>query len=302
MVAFYALAVYFAFRRWRKGRPQRRWVSRLEWAVYGVALIGAICILYAYYVEPYWPQVTHVSLHSSKLPPGSHLRIVHFADLHSDGKVRLEKRLPGIIRDQHPDLITFAGDTVVRREGVPLAQEVFSQLSAIAPTYVVLGNWDVDMAQKWNQSFQDPSFFSGTGVHNLSAQADSIQIRGIPLWIAGAATNQEYLLPSLLATAPPDQYSILVFHFPDEVETVQQDKIDLYLAGHTHCGQIDLPFYGALITYSKYDKKYERGLHAIGNSWIYVNCGIGLEGHPPRARFLARPEITVIDLSSESVK
>lgn len=285
--------------RLRKWKPERRWTSFLEWALYVSALIGTICIVYAYKIEPYWPQVTHVSLHSAKLRPGSHLRIVEIADLHCDGKIRLEKRLPEIIREQHPDLIAYAGDTVMRPEGVPVAREVLSQLSAIAPTYVVMGNWDVEMARKWRENSQEPSFFAGTGTHYLNAQGESIQIHGTPLWIAGAGTHQEDLLPTLLAGAPEDQFSILIFHFPDEVNVVHQDKIDLYLAGHTHCGQVALPFYGALMTYSRFDKKYERGLHALGSSWLYVNCGIGLEGHPPRARFLARPEITVIEISNQ---
>ena len=270
----------------------------LEFSLYVSALIGTGCIVYAYEVEPYWPQITHVALHNSKVPAGKHLRIVAISDLHCDGRIRLEKRLPAIIREQNPDLIAYAGDTVMRPEGVPVAHEVLSQLAAIAPTYVVLGNWDVEMVRKWRENFQSPSFFAGTGAHYLNAQADSIQIHGTPVWIAGAGTNQEYLLPTLLAGAPKDQFSILLFHFPDEVNIVQHDKIDLYLAGHTHCGQIALPFYGALVTYSRFDKKYERGLHAVGSSWLYVNCGIGLEGHPPRARFLARPEITVLDISN----
>lgn len=188
----------------------------------------------------------------------------------------------------------------MRREGVPLAHEVFSQLSTIAPTYVVLGNWYVELAREWHQSLQDPSFFDGTGVHNLTGQVDSVLIAGTPVWIAGATTNQTRLLPALLAGAPRDQLSILLFHFPDEVDVVDQNKIDLYFAGHTHCGQIALPFYGALITFSRFDKKFERGLHSIGDSRLYVNCGIGLEGHAPRARFLCRPEITVFDISAAS--
>ena len=287
------------FLRLRKWKPSRRWISVLEFTLYGSALIGAGCLIYAYEVEPYWPQVTHVSLHSSKLPSRKRVRIVEISDLHCDGRIRLEKRLPAIIREQHPDLIAYAGDTVMQHEGVPTAREVLTQLAAIAPTYVVLGNWDVMMVSKWRESFQAPSFFAGTRVHYLNAQAESVQIHGVQVWIAGAGTHQEDLLPTLLAGAPKDQLSILLFHFPDEVDAVQQNKIDLYLAGHTHCGQVALPFYGALMTYSKYDKKYERGLHSIGSSWLYVNCGIGLDRFQPRARFLARPEITVLDISGD---
>ena len=294
------MAGWFAFRRLRKWKPASRWIARFEFLLYFLVSIGTLCIIYAHIIEPYWPEVTHVSLRSPKLRPGTRLRIVQISDLHCDATVRLEKRLPEMIRAEHPDLIVFTGDTVNGIEGVPVARELLAQLRNIAPTYAVLGNWDVGLLRRWRQTFQQPSFFEGTGIHNLTGQAGSVDVAGTRIWIAGAATSQERLLPALLAATPPDQFSILLFHFPDEVEVVQQNKIDLYLAGHTHGGQIALPFYGALVTFSRFDKKYERGLHAIGGSWLYVNRGIGLEGFPPKARFLSRPEITVFDISSAS--
>ena len=74
--------------------------------------------------------------------------------------------------------------------------------------------------------------------------------------------------------------------------------VDLHLAGHTHGGQVALPFYGAVITLSKYGKRYERGLYREEGTWLYVNRGIGLEGRfAPRVRFFARPEVTLIEIS-----
>jgi predicted MPP superfamily phosphohydrolase len=82
---------------------------------------------------------------------------------------------------------------------------------------------------------------------------------------------------------------------------MEASKIDLYLAGHTHGGQVALPFYGALITLSKTGKKYESGLHHLSNTYMYTNRGIGMEGgKAPRVRFCARPEVTVIDISNSS--
>ncbi|HZU29994.1 MAG TPA: metallophosphoesterase, partial [Candidatus Angelobacter sp.] len=248
---------------------------------------------YAYTVEPYWPEITHVSLSSPKLH--APLRIVHISDLHCDGTVRLEKRLPELIRQQHPDLIAFTGDTFVKEEAVPQAKELLAQLAAIAPTYVVLGNWDSEWARVWHQNVAHPAFFEGTNVHNLAGHGESLAMQ-----MTGAASNQQRLVPGLIQEVPANEFSIFLFHFPDEVELVAPSRVDLYLAGHTHGGQIALPFYGALMTLSKYDKKYESGLHRIGSAWLYVNRGIGLEGHPPRARFFARPEITVIDVAPQS--
>ena len=60
-----------------------------------------------------------------------------------------------------------------------------------------------------------------------------------------------------------------------------------------------LPWYGAMITLSKTGKMYESGLYRVGGTWLYVNRGIGMEGGPaPRVRFLARPEITILELTS----
>jgi hypothetical protein len=71
----------------------------------------------------------------------------------------------------------------------------------------------------------------------------------------------------------------------------------LYLCGHTHGGQVALPFYGAIITLTKYGKKYEAGMYEVGDSLLYVNRGLGLDSRwLPKVRFFARPEIAVFDI------
>jgi predicted MPP superfamily phosphohydrolase len=277
-------------------------VTRHEKVLYALALLGLICFCYAYAVEPYWPEITHVEIRSAKLPAGSRsIRIVHFSDLHSDGKDRLESRLPELVRAEHPDLIFFTGDTVVNRAGVPLARRVFTELSTIAPVYAVAGNWDDAVVGYWRGNIRSPDYFKGTGVHYLYEDLVVTEVGGTRLWIAGVDFDEARRIPALLEKVPVNEFSVLLHHTPDEVDAARQYGIDLYCAGHTHGGQIALPLYGALITYSRYDKKYERGLHQLSpSSWLYVNRGIGLEGHPPKARFFARPEITVIEISAAS--
>lgn len=61
-----------------------------------------------------------------------------------------------------------------------------------------------------------------------------------------------------------------------------------------------LPFYGALVTLSKFGKRYEAGLYHEGDTWLYVNRGIGMEGGPaPRVRFCARPELTILEIAGK---
>ncbi len=61
-----------------------------------------------------------------------------------------------------------------------------------------------------------------------------------------------------------------------------------------------MPVYGAIITFAKYGKRYEAGEYKVGDMVLYVNRGLGLEGKAPiKARFFARPEITVFDIKPE---
>ena len=96
---------------------------------------------------------------------------------------------------------------------------------------------------------------------------------------------------------PSDAVHIFAHHYPDEIYEAAKHGVDLYLAGHTHGGQVALPLYGALVTLSRYGKRFEAGLYHVGETALYVSRGIGMEGGTaPRVRFWARPEIAVIDL------
>ena len=106
-------------------------------------------------------------------------------------------------------------------------------------------------------------------------------------------------IDTALDRVPADAFTILLYHYPDEVERARKRRVDLYCAGHTHGGQVALPLYGALLTLSRSGKKYEAGLYRVGETWLYVNRGIGMEGSSPRVRFCARPEVTVILLEPE---
>ncbi|MBI2683599.1 MAG: metallophosphoesterase family protein [Acidobacteriales bacterium] len=270
----------------RKPRPLS-WRSK---AVLSLAALGAVCVAFGHYVEPYWLEVMPVRIATSKLPKGSQpIRIVEISDLHCDAKPRLEDRLAQVIAEQKPDLIVFAGDAVNDYEAIGRFQGLMRKLSAIAPTFVVRGNWDY---------FREvTAIHKGTGVTELNGQAQRLNIRGQELVISGLGANSPDSVEYAFFAVPKEEFRIFVHHFPDRIQEVSGEGIDLYLAGHTHGGQVALPFYGALVTYSRYDKKYEAGLYHVGPTWLYVNRGIGMEGgRAPRVRFRARPEVTVIDL------
>jgi uncharacterized protein len=272
--------------------PRQVWYRRI---VLTLAGIGLLCLGYGYFVEPYWLSVTHVSINSPKLTKGSRpIRIVHISDLHSDPKPRLEGRLPQAIAAEQPDLIVFTGDSINSPGGLPVFRKCLTELAKIAPTFVVKGNWD---AWYWH----DLNLFAGTGAHELNGSSSLVEVRGAPIWVAGVAVEDETMMEQAVSSIPNGAFKVFLYHYPDLIAEAAGLKVDLYCAGHTHGGQIALPLYGALLTFSKYGKRYEAGLYREGETWLYVNRGIGMEGGPaPRVRFWARPEVTVIEISPES--
>jgi uncharacterized protein len=272
-----------------------RATRRARVAVYLVAALGIGCAAYARWIEPYWPDVTHVELVTDKLgSDAGRIRIAHISDVHSDPEERLEGRLPDLVAGESPDLIVFTGDSINAPEGAANFRRLMSRLAAIAPTYAVRGNWDV---WYWNAI----DLFGGTGVTELDGKAVRVPLgrgprQGPELWIAGVAAGSAGQIPRVLASIPHGALSVLLHHYPDEIGAAA-GQVDLYCAGHTHGGQVALPFYGALVTLSRFGKRYESGLHREGSTWLYVNRGIGMEGGgAPRVRFFARPEITIIEL------
>jgi predicted MPP superfamily phosphohydrolase len=270
------------------GTIKKSWKTH---SILGLAAVGILCMLYGRLVEPYWLSVSRVSIASPKVPRGAQpVRIAHISDVHSDSSPRLEERLPEAIAAEKPDVIVFTGDSLNSPEGLPVFKALLKKLSAIAPTFVVKGNWDT-----W--FWRDLALFDGTGAVELNGIGRVLRVRGIKVGFSGLAVESEHSLDRALAGIPKDALSVFLYHSPDLIKEVSSRQVDLYCAGHTHGGQVALPGYGALVTFSKFGKQYESGLYREGKTSLYVNRGIGMEGGSvPRVRFWARPELTIIDV------
>ncbi|HZI18185.1 MAG TPA: metallophosphoesterase [Pyrinomonadaceae bacterium] len=300
--AFAALALgRMLLRRFGRMPAPSRGARRAEFLSLALAGVGLLCFAYGLLVEPYWPEVTRVRLVSEKLAGAERaVRVVHLTDLHCDPEPRLEERLPDLIAAERPDLIVYTGDSLNSPGGLPVLRRLLPRLAAVAPTFAVRGNWDVWF---WNRL----DLFGGTGVRELRNEAERVEVAGTSVWVAGVPYGSMDAPPNDVSGAigrategvPPGAFTIFLYHSPDEIlEVAGRARADLYCAGHTHGGQVALPLYGALVTLSKFGKKYESGLHREGETWLYVNRGLGMEGgSAPRVRFFARPEITVIELA-----
>ena len=294
-VTAFAVLVKLLLQKFKLINPSRsradKWLSR---TILTIAGLGILCVAYGYFVEPYWLDVSHVQIKSAKLPKGSRpIRIAHISDLHSDVQPVLEDRLPAAIAAERPDLIVFTGDSINNVDGFERFRNCLTEIAKIAPTFAVKGNWD---AWYWTNL----ELFAGTGARELNGGSMQITVDGLPIWIAGVGVENERKMEEAIASMPPDAFKIFLYHYPDLIKEPAVQNVDLYCAGHTHGGQVALPLYGAIITFSKFGKQYEAGLYREGATWLYVNRGVGLEGgSAPRVRFWARPELTMIEVSPE---
>ena len=264
-----------------------------------IIFIGITCALfYAHYIEPNWIDINYVRL---KLP---HLatefngyRIVQISDLHVDRRTQKRRlnRIFQLVNQQKPDLIAITGDFVTRRQikFIPKLKATLGQLSTSSKTVGVLGNHDY-----WADATKITEVLEQTDVLNLANKVYTVKRDNAMLHIAGVddVWMGKDRLDLVLKQLPQQGAAILLAHEPDFADTSSAtNRFDLQLSGHSHAGQIRLPF----ITPPKLPglgKKYYAGLYQVGEMFEYTNRGLGMTGL--HLRFSARPEITVFILGS----
>jgi predicted MPP superfamily phosphohydrolase len=296
LVISFGLAL--ALRRWRKGRvnPSQAMAPYLN-VFFGVQLFLSLCAVDGFFIEPFSIQVTRHEFSLDHLPDqGLPLRIAHLSDPHVERTTVRERKLVPLVDELQPDLIlltgdylnlSYVGDETAQRDLRTLA----SQLHAPYGVYAVRGSVDSPALTE--------QLFTGLDIVLLENESVRLDIEGQEIYLVGVACSHDLSidiprLDQALSGVPPDSFKILLYHSPDMIEAASERGIDLYLAGHTHGGQIRLPLYGAIATSSIYYKQYEAGLFQEGRTYLYVSRGLGLEGSAaPRARFFCRPEVAV---------
>jgi len=163
-------------------------------------------------------------------------------------------------------------------------------------THISQGTVGVWSSGGGQHQFDDLMVISDEGDTLLSEDFTKTPVGGPPMnWVAYNYGHEA--VPLLMRDVPNSCFTILLAHSPDYARWIDLRGIDLILSGHTHGGQIRLPFVGSPIAKIAMGKKYAQGLHRIGQTWLYVNRGIGTILLP--IRFFCPPEITVIKLKAE---
>jgi predicted MPP superfamily phosphohydrolase len=290
------LAAWWAACHWRAQ-------ARARAIVFTALAVAWLCVYVdAYHVEPRLLFVRRFTVDRSVAgEPVRTIRILHVSDIQTDvvGAHEEDALLRGLA--EGPDLIVLTGDYVEDALGRPTEAQAARDLRALmahigftAPLGVFATDGDAGLSCR--------ETFAGRPVHCLVDESvevalsdgDSLVITGLsrtrgrerdPLWLA-----------RLLERGPSGRHRLVISHAPDFVDALPV-KVDLVLAGHTHGGQVVIPFFGPPVTGSRLPRRYAGGLHAFEGIPLHVSRGVGMErAYSPPVRFLCPPEIGVIDL------
>ena len=222
-------------------------------------------------------------------------RIVHLTDLHYGFLVSLSFLGEVISRANAlaADIIVCTGDYVHQRHATAEIDAVWpllSQLKASSGVYSVLGNHD-----HWASTSRSQYWLERTG-QNLRRKTAAIERQGQRLWLAGAGDlwQDPSSLDVLLKDVPVPECRIVLAHNPDTADSTHSCRIDLMICGHTHGGQVHLPFVGPPILPVR-NKNYSSGLKSsAGGTQVFISRGIGWAILPLRLN--CSPEIAVLEL------
>ncbi|WP_425996384.1 metallophosphoesterase [Caulobacter sp. DWR1-3-2b1] len=284
---------------------QRSGRFRLAWALTALAAPLYVLGVWTFLVEPR-VLVTREVVIESPTWRGPPVRLGLISDTHVAAPHVDARRIQKIVARMNalsPDVVLLLGDYAGGHEpaamrAAPQRSEIlrgvaaFKGLRARYGVYAVLGNHDW-----WYDGPAIESALTLAGATVLENGAVAVDRPEGRLWIAGLAdlesTRKQPSYPTALASLPPNEPVVVMSHWPDPFVAAPR-RVALTVAGHTHCGQVNLPLVGRLVHASHAARRWGCGIYVEGGRQLYVTGGVGVSILP--VRFRAPPELVVITL------
>ena len=268
---------------------RRKFLKYLAWGA-GALLTADVAF------ERRWIQVTRPEITIPGLPLAlDGLTMCQLTDIHHGPFVSIEyvRRIVDFANSLKPDIIVLTGDYVYHSpEYIEPVWEELARLQAPLGVYSVLGNYD-----HWEGIEDSRAAQAQAGIPELlnsSVPVGFVWPRRARLWLAGVGDlwEDEQNIDQALAGVAPDEPAILLSHNPDYADDMNDPRVKLILAGHSHGGQVVIPLLGPVKTPCQ--RKYAMGLVKTDVSQVYISRGLGLAIIPVRIN--CRPELPLITL------
>jgi len=306
--AVFCALVLLLIREIRRSSGPMKWGKRPVWAkrlriALVLLLLAAVCLgIWSVFIEPNRLVIHAETIKIDSWPKelnGLHIAVV--SDIHTGGPFIDEKKLNEIVEKTnalHPDLIVLLGDYMSgdswhghRVEPQVTAAEL-RNLHAPLGVFSVLGNHDW-----WYDGEKVRVAFEQNGIRVLENDVAELNWQGKSFWLAGLGDfwTRPQRISETIGKTPPDATVIALTHNPDIFPNVPQ-RVPLLLAGHTHGGQVNIPFIGTPIVPSDYGPKYTAGQVMENGHHLFVTTGIGISILP--LRFRVPPEIVLLTIVS----
>ena len=306
--AVFCGVVFFLIREIRRSPGAMKWGKRPVWQkrlriTFVVLLLIAVCLgIWSVLIEPNRLVIHQETINIDSWPKelnGLHIAVI--SDIHTGGPFIDEKKLNDIVEKTnalHPDLIVLLGDYMSgnnwhsHRVEPEVTAAALKSMRAPLGVFAVLGNHDW-----WYDGKKVRLSFEQNGIRVLEDEVVELNWQGRFFWLAGLAdlwTRPQHISETIAKT-PPDSTVIAITHNPDIFPNIAQ-RVPLLLAGHTHGGQVNIPFIGTPIVPSNYGPKYTAG-HVMENGHhLFVTTGVGTSILP--VRFRVTPEIVLLTIVS----
>ena len=268
--------------------------------LFGILMVVGILIgFYSAYVEPHLLRVKQYDMKFEQVA-GNPITVVQFSDTHVGDFFTTEdlKKVVDKINEQQADLVLFTGDLMdnaAEYDGsIDEIATILSKIKATNGKYAVFGNRDYGGGAE--RFYED--LMESAGFEVLVNSSRTLEVKGTTISLFGAddALIGYYNSNKTMQVISNDHLNLLLIHEPDLISDFLSYPIDLATAGHSHGGQVYIPFYGPLLT-TALAEDYVRGLYDFGNNrktLLYVNTGIGNTKVP--FRLFNVPQISVFKL------